>query len=710
MATRGTRRHTPIRLAVMVVWMAAASGANAQTNDGDNSSALAPVVVTATRDDSAGTQGYVAKRSKAGAKTDTPVTEIPQSVSTVTRDQMDAQAAQTIDNALRYVPGVTTQDNDIRFDQITIRGFGIDDAYLDGMRLMRTTWYATPRIDPYFLERIDVVRGPVSVLYGQSSPGGAVLFTSKLPTDYAFHEVQLQIGSNNRYQGMFDLGGPVDKNGTVTYRVTGLARDADSQTDTLKERRLAIAPSVTFKPDRDTKFTLLGSYQYDPQGGLFNPLPAAGTILPNINGHLSSHDYLGNPDTDRFKREQFYIGYLFEHAFNDTWKVRQSARYLHQDMEFYQNSIFGGLAADQRTAGLFTNNNDEHLANYTLDTQAEARFHTGAIDHTVLLGFDVQRVTNRISRGYGLGTIDIFAPDYSLVPYVADTTKQYIGQTQLGVYAQDQLRYRNWTLTLGGRQDWARNSNTVDGAQTQSQQHAFTWRAGLSYEFASGIAPYVSYAKSFQPYAGAGFDGTPFAPTLGKQYEVGVKYQPKGYNALFTIAAFDLRQTNVETLDDDHPGFTRQSGEVRSRGIEAEARMSLTEGLSMIASYAYLNQTVLSAAADDPSLGKRLPNGAPVNMASLWLDYTLQRGDLRGLGFGGGMRFIGTSAGDAGNTFEVPSKFLVDAAVHYDIRNWRFAVNASNLFNRQYIAYCTSSTQCYYGSDRSVIGTARYQW
>ncbi|QGZ65143.1 TonB-dependent siderophore receptor [Paraburkholderia acidisoli] len=717
---RTHQRLTTLHRAAMLVWLAAAAGAHAQTTASGTTAAdaatgtgatLAPVAVTAPREDTSGVDGYVAKRSVAGAKTDTPVTEIPQSVSTVTRDQMDAYAAQTVDAAIRYVPGVVSQDNDLRFDQVTSRGFNLgDDSYLDGMRLLRTTWYATPRIDPYFLDRIDVVRGPVSVLYGQSSPGGALLMTSKLPTAYPFHEVQMQIGSDNRYQGMFDLSGPVDQNGTILYRVTGLARDADSQTDHVKEQRLAIAPSVTFRPDRNTTFTLLGSYQYDPQGGLFNPVPAAGTVLPNINGTISSHDYLGNPATDRFKRTQLTLGYLFEHAFSDAWKFRQNARYLHQDIQFYQNSIFGSLADDQRTAGLYTNNNDEHLANYTLDNQLEGKFDTGALNHTVLFGFDVQRVTNRISRGYGLGTIDIFAPDYSAIPYVVDTTKEYIGQTDLGLYAQDQIRYGGWTLTLGGRQDWAYNTDTTDGVQTRSHQHAFTWRAGLSYEFQTGIAPYASFAKSFQPYAGSTFDGTPFQPTRGKQYEVGVKYQPKGYNALFTLAAFDLRQTNVETLDDDHPGFTKQTGEIRSRGFEAEARMGLAEGLNVIASYAYLNQTVISAAADDPSLGKTPPTGEPVNMASLWLDYTLQRGGLRGLGFGGGVRYIGASAGDDANTFKVPSHFLVDATVHYDVRNWRFAINANNIFNRQYIAYCNSSTQCYYGSDRSVIGTARYQW
>ena len=656
-------------------------------------------------------EGYVPKRDTSATKTDTPITEVPQSVSVVTRSQMDAQAAQTLDAALRYVPGVTSQDNDIRFDQITSRGFDLsDDTYLDGMRLMRTTWYAQPRIDPYFLDSIDVIRGPLSVLYGQASPGGAVLMNSKLPTETPLHEIQLQIGNDNRYQAMFDMGGPVDKDGTVLYRVTGLARDADSQTDNVKEQRIAIAPSITLRPDRDTTLTLLSSYQYDPQGGLFNPVPAAGTILPNINGRISSHDYLGDPDTDRLKRQQFSIGYLFEHAFNDTWTFRQNVRYLHQNIQYYQNSIFGALAADQRTADLFTNNNDEHLTNFTVDNQVEARFGTGPVNHTVLMGFDIQRVTNDINRGFSIGTIDIFAPDWSTVAYVPGTTKEYIGQTQYGVYAQDQLRYKGWTATIGARQDWARNSDSVNGVDTDNQQHAFTWRAGLTYEFESGIAPYASFARSFQPLAGSTFDGTPFQPTRGKQYEVGVKYQPRGYNALFTLAAFDLWQQNVDTTDDAHPGFETQTGEVRSRGFEAEARVGLTDSVNVIASYAYLNQTVTAAGIDDPSLGKTPPTGDPQNMASLWIDYTLHNGPLRGLGFGGGGRYIGAAWGDTDNTLRVPSHFLVDAAVYYDIPNWHFAINANNLFNREYIAYCNSALTCYYGSDRSVIGTARYSW
>ena len=247
--------------------------------------------------------GVVASRSSVGSKTDTALIDTPQSVSVVTRDLMDAQAAQTVDQALRYVPAVYSQDNDLRFDQLRIRGFDAD-SYLDGMKLNRTTWFATPRIDPYFLERMDVLRGPSSVLYGQASPGGVVDMVTKRPTSEPLHSVEFGIGNHQRYQMGFDFGGPVDEDGKWLYRVTGLGRDANTQTDHVKEQRVGIAPALTWRPSGDTSLTLLASYQYDPEGGLFNPVPAYGTALWNPNGRLRPDAYLGDPDRDRFKRTQ----------------------------------------------------------------------------------------------------------------------------------------------------------------------------------------------------------------------------------------------------------------------------------------------------------------------------------------------------------------------------------------------------------------------
>lgn len=660
--------------------------------------------------------GVVASRSSVGSKTDTALIDTPQSVSVVTRDLMDAQAAQTVDQALRYVPAVYSQDNDLRFDQLRIRGFDAD-SYLDGMKLNRTTWFATPRIDPYFLERMDVLRGPSSVLYGQASPGGVVDMVTKRPTSEPLHSVEFGIGNHQRYQMGFDFGGPVDEDGKWLYRVTGLGRDANTQTDHVKEQRVGIAPALTWRPNSDTSLTLLASYQYDPEGGLFNPVPAYGTALWNPNGRLRSDAYLGDPDRDRFKRTQYSVGYLLEHRFSDALQVRQNVRYLRDDIDYYQTSLSSPLGPDRRSAYMWANVNKEHLSQFTIDNQAQLDFQTGALRHTLLAGVDYQYLENDIRRGgqyFGANPVNVYDPDYSGFPRVPVTVNQTTRLTQLGGYLQEQLRWDRWLLTVGGRQDYARTDDTQHNAQTgvrtastDTGDHAFTWRAGLNYKFDNGISPYVSYSTSFQPQSGNDAAGTPFVPTRGKQYEVGVKFQPANVRSFATVALYDLRQTNVLTADPQRPQFSVQSGEIRSRGLELEAHAELTRDLSLVASYAYMDNVVTKA--NDASQGKH-PTGLPKHMASVWTDYTIHGGDLNGLGFGGGLRYVGKTYGSVDNSFTLPSRLLVDAAVHYDTGRWRFGLNASNLFNKQYLAYCNSTMICYWGADRTVLATARYQW
>ncbi|MGC7404052.1 TonB-dependent siderophore receptor [Pandoraea pneumonica] len=652
-------------------------------------------------------RGYVAKRMRTATKTDADTLTQPQATSTVTRQQMDDQGAITVDQALRYTTGVYTQDGtDVRFDQLRARGFDID-AYLDGLALFQSPRFATARVDPYLLDRIDVMFGPSSVLYGQGNPGGLVNYTSKLPTEQAQHEITLQIGNHNTYQAGFDLSGPVNADGTVLYRVVGLARDAKTQVSAIKDERLAIAPSITFKPDRDTSFTLLGGYQRDPAGGLFNPVPASGTLFANPNGRLGPDQYFGDPNRDGMQRTQYWFGYQFAKQLNDTWRISQNARYLHIDQNYYQTSVTSGFNADQRTVYMWGNTDHEHVSQWQIDTNAQAKFATGPIEHTMLFGFDYRRVLEGDNYGGALaGQLDLFNPNYASLTGVSADTRLDVSLAQAGLYAQDELRYQRWVLTLGMREDWATTRSVVNGAKSEADNHAFTWRAGLAYAFDNGVAPYVSYAKSFAPVLGLTFSGAPLNPTQGKQYEIGVRYQPKQYNASFRLSAFDLRQENVSVVDPAHPQFPTQTGEIRSRGIEAEARANLTRDLMVIASYTYLNQVNLQSTT---AQGKR-PQVAPRNNVALWADYTMHEGPLRNLGFGAGVRYMSSSAGDAANSFEVPGRTLVDAAVHYDWQQWRFAVNVSNLFNREYISYCTNSFLCYWGATRTVLGTARYQW
>ncbi|WP_443678759.1 TonB-dependent siderophore receptor [Paraburkholderia unamae] len=690
-----------------------ATGGTVTTGAGTGGT-LPAVTVSSNRESPTGpTVGIVAKRSITATKTDTPIVRVPQSVSVVTREQMDQQGATTVDQALRYTPGVYSQDStDFRFDQLRGRGFDYAE-YLDGLILQPSAYYANPRIDPYFLERIEVLRGPASVLYGAGSPAGIVNMVSKMPTEEPVHELMLQFGNHNRYEAAFDLGGKVDEAGTVLYRVTGLARDADSQVDGVKDQRIAIAPSVTIRPTKDTSLTLYAQYQRDPAGGLFDSLPVSGVATYNPNGKISPGTYVGNPDDDFLRRTQYAVGYKFEQKINNVFTFRSNARYMHDDIDYHQTFFSNWASGSTSVLNMNAFLDREHLSQFAMDNQVEAKFSTGAVKQTVLFGVDYQRLLNGVNSGTGaVGTLNPFVPDYSSLKAITTTSKRVDTATdQVGVYVQDQIEYGRWLVTLGARNDWTSTNIQTQTATTSTLQHqtphAFTWRGGVSYLFDTGIAPYFSYAKSFQPTVGTNFAGDALVPTTGEEYEVGIKYQPKSYNALYTLSFYNLTQQNVTTPDLLHPGSAVQTGEVRSRGIELEGHVQLTNELAILGSYTYLNQVVTQS--NTPSqLGKR-PTIAPRNMASLWADYTLHGGPLRGLGFGGGVRYIGMSAGDTANTFDVGSVVLLDAAVHYDIGNWKLSLNGTNLTNRKYVAYCSGGA-CYYGSTIGVLGTARYQW
>ncbi|MFJ3044562.1 TonB-dependent siderophore receptor [Herbaspirillum chlorophenolicum] len=699
-----------VRTAVALLCLGLPPLAGAQTAVGDTLPQITVSDTQAQETPNGPANGYVARRSLSASKTDTSLLETPQSISVVTRQQMDDQAAQTLDAALRYTPAVYSQDNDIRFDQLSVRGFSAD-SYLDGLKLVVTNWFVTPRIDPYFLERAEVLRGPTSVLYGQGSPGGIVNMVSRMPTEETFHRIDMQAGNHDRYQLGFDVGGPLNGDGTVLYRVTGLGRAAGSQTDYVKEQRMAIAPSLTIKASGDTKITFLSSLQYDPKGGLFNPVPPSGSVLANGNGRIPPSRYLGDQTRDGMTRTQASLGYILDHRLNDTWSFRQNARYLHDDIDYYQSSVSSPLGADGRTAGIWANINNEHLTNFAIDNQLTGKFKTGGLQQTLLAGVDYQRTLAGINRGGAMvGSIDIFNPDYSALPSVSISTLENYSLTQGGLYLQDQARLGRWLLTLGGRQDWTTSDDVQRSAATgavaaraRQSDSAFTWRAGLNYVFDGGVSPYMSYATSFAPSIGTNSTGGLLKPTTGKQVEVGVKYQPAQTDALFTAALFNLVQQNVQTADPNNAMLTVQTGEIRSRGLELEARANLTRQLKFIASYTYQQLEVTKS--NDGNEGKK-PVEVPEQMASVWLDYTMGR-----FGAAAGVRYVGASAGNAENTLEVPSHTLVDAALRYDYdQHWRLALNAANLFNKEYVAYCSNNLFCYWGQTRSVLATVTYRW
>jgi iron complex outermembrane recepter protein len=661
-------------------------------------------------------RGYVATQSATATKTATPLIETPQAVSVVTRDQIEAQAAQNLPQAVRYTSGVFSETTgaDGRFENVYIRGF-LADQYLDSTKLLVGS-FALPQIEIYNLERIEILHGPASVLYGQASPGGLIDMVSKRPTADPFNEIVFQAGNYDRIQGAFDSSGPIDRNGQFLYRISGLVRDTDTQVNYTEYQRVSVAPSFTWRPDPNTTFTILTGIQEDPKGGFFNELPAVGTALFNPHGMIPTSFFSGQPNFDFFDRKQYYAGYVFEHRFDDIWTVRQNFRFMNVDVNTattFPTSFQANLTTLNRSA--FTAS--EQLNALTVDNQAEAKFRTGPLLHTTLLGIDYQRATDRAVDGSGPApSINAFAPVYSqLVATPPTTTNTNQVTNQLGFYAQDQLKLGNWIALLGGRWDQAAidTDNFLSNASTSQSPSDFTRRAALLYHFDLGVAPYVQYTESFQPTLGTDFNGNAFKPTTGQQEEIGIKVQPDGWKVFGSVAVFNLVERNVLTPDPNHLNFNVQTGAIGSQGIEIEGKATLAEGLSLTAAYTHLNLKVLSA--NDGTQGLR-PVAIPTDTASLWGDYTFHHGSLAGFGFGSGVRYLGPSAGNTMNTFYLPGATLFDSVIHYDFSyNWPqlkglyLAVNATNVFDHVYVQLCQNAG-CYYGLRRTVIGTLRYRF
>lgn len=663
--------------------------------------------------------GYVAKRSATGTKTDTALAETSQSISVVTRDQLDQQGAMSLNQAVHYTAGVTPESRGAtgtRYDQLKVRGFDVVN-YLNGLKLQKMNFIA-PQIDPYLLERIEVLKGPASVLYGQTPTGGMLNQIAKRPTDFTFGEVGIRFGNYTHRDFTFDFGGPVDKEGKVLYRVTGIAAAEDAQVKQADSKRVAIAPSVSWLPDTDTQLTLTGLYQNDPSAGTYAGVPAKGSVLSNPLGQIARDFNPGEPSLEVFKREQSQFGYFFQHRFNDQVTFRANGQVFGTTQDYA--SVYGlSLGSNNRTLSrAYTVSHDE-LTSLAFDNQIETKFATGPVLHTVLTGLDVQSWdgfyrSGTISGAANVPSIDIFAPVYGL-PVASPTLKRTdVVGSQYGLYAQDEIRFDHWVATIAGRMDWAEIKTAVQGLPQQiTSDQAPTGRAGLLYLFDNGIAPYVSFAQSFSPQTGTDFNGKAFDPERGQQYEAGIKYAPPGFNALFTTAVFDLTRQNLLTTDLAHTAYQVQVGAARSRGVEFEAKLSIDKSLNIVASYTYL-ATIYTQ--DNSGLQGLVPVGVPHNMAALWAYYSFAPEVLDGLSLGAGVRYIGETYNTT-NTIQVPSYTLVDATLNYDLgkaspalKGTSFNVNAKNLFDTTYVGACYTSATCAYGFGRTVLAELRYRW
>ncbi len=674
------------------------------------------------------TEGYNATHSQVATKTSMPLVETSQSVSVVTRQQIDDQGSQTVAQAMRYTPGVLTNPYGAthRYDYVAMRGFNdgsVDNIYVDGLKSMGDNGtYSTMQVDPYFLERIDILKGPSSVLYGRSSPGGLVALTTKKPLFSAYHQVQATVGTQGQRGMGFDFSGPVDEDQRIAYRLTGLADASDTQFDHNKEERYAIAPAISVDFSEDTSLTLQAYLQHDPNGGYHGGNPADGMLHPRNGLRLSDHFFEGETGIDSYERTQQSFSYQFEHRFNDIFTARQNFRYQDSDVSMDQVYSAGWADAESNILNRAYTGGDERLHSYIIDNMLQAEFFTGAAKHTLLMGTDYQRRKADVEWRYGtVNPLDAGNPQYG------NGNLQLLGENryqrrlqQTGVYLQDLVELDQWRFSLGLRQDWVKVSeqNRDSVTKVNDQRSKFTTRAGMLYLFENGIAPYVSYSESFNPNTVSDQDGRPLAPTEGTQWEAGIKYQPSGSDNLFTASVFRIEQENLASKQPNED-FYRAVGQVRSQGLELEAHVQLSDSLKLLGGYTF---TDIEYSKSMPSLVSgnldnkgNSPTQAPKQMLSLWADYNFHQGALDGLRLGGGVRYVGYSWVDAENSMKVPSYTLFDASVGYDLGKVGLTgvdvrLNANNLTNESYITSCASLNYCYMGEERNVSATVSYQF
>lgn len=681
------------------------------------------VRVTAEREAAWGpVEGYRATRGASATKMDVPVLETPQQVSTIGAAQIRDQAISSVAEAVRYSAGVRPADYGITDDDVSIRGFYLTGTglYRDGMRLIHNGFMTN--LEPYGLERLEVVHGPASVLYGQSAPGGLVNAVTKRPRAGMQREVGLELGSHDRRQVTADIGGALNERGTVLGRLTVLKREAGTQWDALRNDRTYIAPAITLQGDRTT-LTLLAHHQQDDTGYIIpyyrnTPAgPASETI--NVNGPGSGHH-----------KEAWSLGYLLEHSFSDSLSLRHNLRYLdgsNHRLEMRNR----GLMADQRSMARLAMVRPDAEKTLVIDTHVEARLKGGDVSHQLLAGIDYyhSKLDWRIhSLNGAVAPIDLVNPVYVQPDWGNNflSDRALARNTQVGLYLQDQIKLgERWVVSLGGRYDTARIDTKYDARLTgdtpfattlvDRRDNAFTGRAGAIYLAPNGLAPYVSFNTAFQPplttVTAVDANGTPYEPETAKQTEVGLRYAPQGAGYTLSAAVFDLRKRNVRTPSTINPRFDVQTGEVRSRGLEVQGTGEVGGGFSVIGAYTYLNAKV-TRSNNALEVGER-PGATPEHVASLWGKY--QRGPLE---LGLGVRHISATVGELRvATGPIPTNdgyTLFDAMAAYDIGAWRLSLNVTNLGDKRYRTQCNTfrggAEFCALGFGREVKVAAAYRF
>ena len=620
---------------------------------------------------------YNADNASTATRTDTPLRDVPQSIQVVPQQVIKDRNTDTIIESTETVSGVVYDGGfaDAPTGSVIIRGFsqtqqfrnGFRDTDRGGLSAIGTT------------DRVEILKGPGSVLFGNLEPGGIINVVTKQPLSEPFYELSLEAGNRSFFQPGVDLSGSLNEDKSVLYRLIATYQSSDSFQEFANSDIVTVAPSLAFNIGERTKLSL--NYEYINYDG--NP-PEDYSFLLSDGSKPDLDFYIGYPDFSfrDFTTQKF--GYTFSHEFSDRWQLRNNFSAAITDTEeafieplaLIDDSVLELEAAD----GEFTNDN------YYGNIDVLGEFNTGSVSHQVLFGFDINRLENGFARDTAaVPNLDIQNPNYD-IPRPDDFALAFDNDdfiTSYGIYLQDQVALLdNLKLLVGGRFDWISLRVEEEGIETVDQDDsAFSPRVGLVYQPNEKVALFTSFSRSFNQEVGFSLEDEAFEPTRGTQYEIGVKTDFLEDKLSATLAAYYLTKTNVTTPDPVDPDFSIQTGEQRSQGIELDINGEILPGWNMTAAYAFIDAEV----TEDNSIpeGNRLTN-VPENQASIWTTYELQQGSLKGLGFGLGLFYIGEREGDLDNSFQLDDYLRTDAALYYRRDRLNAAINFRNLFDADY--------------------------
>lgn len=647
-------------------------------------------------------------RALSSTKTDTPLTEIPQSVSVITSEDFQDRAAVNLQDVIRYSAGATSELNgvDTRGDFLAVRGTGAEQ-YLDGLNRMPGFIYGG-RLEIFTVERAELLRGPSSTLYGGGGAGGILNSISKRPQETFGGEVGLVYGTDDYKQFQVDVTGPIVDG--VSGRLVGLFRDADLQQKGQKNDRITVMPAITLKPGASTEVTIIGLYQRDHLGSQ-TYLPTSKTIDGSGATKISDDFYLGEPDFNHTLASHYALSLLVTHHFTDNLTFSSRNRAFEQDTDYQEVFGYTGFGGAYADAGRTIANRAWYLnrAKYTglnSDNNLVLSFGTGPLEHQVLAGFDYTEFREDKKEGFGAAPgLNLYNPVYG-VPFaygVGWTTDTKNSQT--GFYFQDQIRaWDRVSLVFGARHDNVQSN--VNNVQLPSNK-AWTFRAGIIADVVKGVSPYFNYSESFLPVFGSNFFGVAYVPRTGRQYEAGIKFQPSK-RILFTIGAYDIKEQNVLIADPNELQNFIQGGSTRSRGIEAEANVRLPSNFNLTASYSYTRAEYLKV--DGRKRGDRREN-LPEHQASIWGTKQFDLGGDLGFKVGAGVRYQGDKV-SFDQLYRVAPVTLVDGMLELTYDKWSLSVNGANILNERVYTNCSygaavAEGYCYLGKDRTVLATLR---